>query len=124
MGNSFFVLYQKILVPASLSLKAPSPFSQAIYQEKPKISQIVISTIYSIANHTKTTCVSCTSATILQAKRKKKNKIKQQIQDMQQDIQHASSTDVFGTQDHSYKQPHRGTSRWLDIILQTLDCQV
>lgn len=64
-----------LLVHASLSSKAPSPFSQAIYPEKPKISQIVISTIYSIANHTKTTCVSCTSATILQAKGKKiKNK--------------------------------------------------
>ena len=35
---------------ASLSLKAPSPFSQAIYKEKPKILQMVISTIYSIAN--------------------------------------------------------------------------
>lgn len=57
---------------ASLSSKAPSPFSQTMYQGKQKIIQIVISTTYSIANHMKNTCVSCTSATILQAKWKNK----------------------------------------------------
>lgn len=43
---------------------------------------------------------------------------------MQQDFQHVSCSDVFATQHQGYKQPYRGTSRWLDIILQTLDCQV
>lgn len=53
-GKAYFSLkkdFISFLVHASLSSKAPSPFSQAIYQEKPKISQTVISTIYSIVNH-------------------------------------------------------------------------
>lgn len=51
-------------------------------------------------------------------------KQKKKIQDMQQDFQHVSCNDVFARQHHGYKLPYRGTSRWLDIILQTLDCQV